>query len=271
MAFNHLMQIITSNISKFFPDNSSVIELGNQRFKYNPKIIDFINNEQNLNIRKPVKYVWEYYEDLGFVDYKSIDVNTELKAIDMDLNYNLLDKYNFKETFSLVTNNGTGEHIFDQRTVFENMHNLCKVNGIMLNILPLSPWLNHGFYNYNPNLFRDIVASNSYQWILMAIGRNSGEMIQQIPIEKNDSWGFYDQSPPKNPKSELEKTVENIQGQSPNFHNVSLITCYKKINNESFQIPMQGRYVNDMNHHIKIHYNENNIDTKQKNHHSANY
>ena len=44
----------------------------------------------------------------------------------------------------LVINNGTGEHVFNQHALFLNFHNLTKINGIMLNILPFIDWINHG-------------------------------------------------------------------------------------------------------------------------------
>jgi hypothetical protein len=169
MAFNNIMQIATANLIDRLKQYPKVVEWGNQRFRYDPNVIDNVMKITNREIRKPVEYVWEFFEDLGFSDYLSIDVNEELKSIAMDLNFILKDKYDYNEKFDLVTNNGTGEHIFDQRTVFENMHNLCEVDGIMLNILPLSPWLNHGFYNYNPNLFRDIVSANRYEWCFLWI------------------------------------------------------------------------------------------------------
>lgn len=270
MAFNSLMQLTIAKLSNNFHEKSKVVEWGNQRFKYNKGTIDHINSSYNLNIPHTIKYVWEYYENFGFDEYVAIDVNTELKAIAMDLNYILVDEYNYAEQFDLVTNNGTGEHIFDQRTVFENMHNLCKVGGIMLNVLPLSPWVNHGFYNYNPVLFRDIVTSNQYEWCAFLVGRNSGEIVYDIPTDIN-SWGFYDQSPPKNPMSQMESVIEKTQKYNSTFTNISIVTAYKKIKEDKFKIPMQGRYVNDMLDSIKKTYTDSNIDTRQTNHHSAGY
>ena len=88
----------------------------------------------------------------------------------MDLNRNFSRDYNFDDQFDLVTNNGTGEHVFDQKIVFENMHNLTKVGGIMLNILPFSLSINHGFFNFQPVLFRDLAYANDYNWCFLWIG-----------------------------------------------------------------------------------------------------
>src|SRR3546814_7323570 len=96
---------------------------------------------------------------------KVVDLNKPIKGH----HYDLLGK------FDLVTNNGTGEHIFNQDAVFENVHDLAKVGGAMLHILPMSPWVNHGFYNYNPILFRDIAAANRYEWLFMWVSDRSEE------------------------------------------------------------------------------------------------
>lgn len=106
--------------------------MGNQRYRYDSNILDRCEKLSNKKIRRPVEYVREFYEDIGFIDYKAIDVNDKLKAIPMDLNFILKDKFNYIEQFDLVRNNGTGEHIFNQASVFENMHNLLKKVGLCL-------------------------------------------------------------------------------------------------------------------------------------------
>jgi hypothetical protein len=269
MAFNFLMQLATASLVKNFPENATVVEWGNQRFRYNEKWIDRLIKVSGKKIRKPVNFVWEYFEDLGFSDYVAIDVNTELKAIAMDLNFILKEKYNYERQFDYVTNNGTGEHIFDQRTVFENMHNLCKKGGIMINILPFAPWFNHCFFSYHPGLFRDIVAANGYKWKFMWIGQNIGKAIE-IPYQM-DSWGYFEQKRPRNPVSKLEKVYDLLHQKDNNAQNVSIICAYQKTTNEPFVIPMQGRYVNDVNSELKKEYSDKNVDVRQSDHKSANY
>ena len=210
-----------------------------------------------------------FYCDLGFREYSAIDVNTELKSIPMDLNFVLSEKYNFNKAYDLVTNNGTGEHIFDQKVVFENIHNLCKVGGVMIHVLPFSPWINHGFYNFNPNLFRDLVAANEYEWCFFFVAQNIGNYIK-CPTEMN-SWTFYEQKKPLNPFSDLEKALEKLHNRNVNPQNVSIVAAFKKILAKPFSVPMQGRYVNDLNDDLKKEYKGTNLDVRQKDHKSSNY
>jgi len=270
MAFNNIMQLATAKLVKDFKPNATVVEWGNQRFRYNEAWTEKLKEVSGKQIRKPVNYVWEYFEDLGFGDYLAIDINTELRAIAMDLNFILKDKYNYTTEFDYVTNNGTGEHIFDQRTVFENMHNLCKPGGIMINVLPFAPWFNHCFYSYHPGLFRDIAAANGYKWKFMWLAQNTGKYIE-APTDIN-SWGFFEQKKARTPISDLEKAYDELhQRDSAKPQNISIVTAYQKVLDKPFQIPFQGRYVNDIVENLKSEYSEDNIDVRQTNHKSATY
>jgi len=269
MAFNNIMQLATANITKHLQPNPSVVEWGNQRFRYTESWTEKCGQHAGKTIRKPVNYVWEYFEDLGYSDYLAIDINTELRSVAMDLNFILRDKYNYTTEFDLVTNNGTGEHVFDQRTVFENMHNLCKVGGIMLCVLPFSPWINHAFYNYHPILFRDIAAANNYEWKLLWLAQNTGKYVEMPTML--DSWAWYEQKKPRRPVSELERAYEELYQQDSQAQNISIVVAYKKTSDKPFQIPMQGRYVNDVVAELKTEYSDSNVDTRQENHTGANY
>src|SRR5690242_840877 len=95
------------------PDRDLAIDFGSQR--YTAQRI-FEANSTN-----------EFYKKNGFRAYSSYDVNDDPMNVKYDLN-ELIKSY---EQASLVTNIGTGEHIFDQCSVFTNMHNLCKIGGAM--------------------------------------------------------------------------------------------------------------------------------------------
>ena len=271
MAFNNIMQLATATLvgSNVFKSNPTVVEWGNQRFRYNQEWTTKCSEISGKEIRKPVQYVWEYFEDLGFKDYLAIDINTELRAIAMDLNFILKDKYNYTTQFDYVTNNGTGEHIFDQRTVFENMHNLCKVGGTIICVLPFAPWFNHCFYSYHPDLFRDIVAANKYKWQFMWLAQNTGKYID-CPTNM-DSWTYFEQKKPRRPISKIEEAYDILHQRDATAHNVSIVAAYTKTEDAPFVIPMQGRYVNDVVEELKTEYSESNVDVRQKDHKSAAY
>lgn len=103
-----------------------------------------------------------YYRALGFSTYEAIDINSRFGSHVMDLNLDLARHYGFSRRYDLVVNVGTSEHIFDQAAVLRNAHNLAADGGLMLHIVPFTGYTNHGFYNYQPNLFYDLAAANGY-------------------------------------------------------------------------------------------------------------
>jgi len=153
MTFHPLMQKIVTEL-KF----ESVCEFGGHRFRA-------------LGDYKSTK---DYYAALGCEDYVALDVNDEHDATIADLNAPV----DLGRTFDLVTNSGTGEHIFNQYAVFKNAHDLS--HQYMLHVLPFSPWINHGFFNYNPILFRDLALANSYN-ATVGIGDRWGKIIYLKP------------------------------------------------------------------------------------------
>lgn len=201
----------------------SVVELGNQRF-----------SPGTAPHPQGVKTTEEFYRALGFSKYVAIDVNTKMSAIAMDLNFDLCDKYGYYTKYDLVTNNGTGEHIFNQYQVFKNIHNLCKLDGIMLHILPMTGWINHGFYNYNPFLFRDLAAANNYEILFVWLSKRDME-----PIDVTNNPHLFQEKRP----TELIRVIHKL-----NSANTYLVVAMKNRSDNlaEFRTPIQGKYRGDI-------------------------
>lgn len=154
---------------------SSVCELGNQTLK-NSKARKEVYATLGILPPKELVSTRDWYMSVGFDRYLAIDVNTERDAVAMDLNLDLAVHYGFCEQFDLVTNNGTGEHVFNQYMLFKNAHNLCRPGGFMIHVLPFYRWVDHGFFNYNPNLFPCLAYQNRYDlqqlWIASSDATN---------------------------------------------------------------------------------------------------
>ncbi len=178
MAFNPMMTRLVASILDDLEADPTVVEIGNQTFKPGARTLGEVTTALRANPRTDPDRLAalgrldaealrpkteEYYRALGFTDYKAIDVNDNYGSLVMDLNKDLAQAYGYRDTFSLVTNNGTGEHVFNQQTVFENIHNLTKNGGFMIHLLPLMYYVNHGFYSFHPGLFFDLAAANGYR------------------------------------------------------------------------------------------------------------
>jgi hypothetical protein len=68
MAFNNIMQLATAQLSAqgTFAPGATVVEWGNQRFRYSDSWLDRCAGVSGKQHRKPTQFVWEYFEDLGY-------------------------------------------------------------------------------------------------------------------------------------------------------------------------------------------------------------
>lgn len=214
MAFNKMMAEFTQQVITRFPvSDAKVCELGNQTIK--PDV------EREYLVKTPR----EWYELFGFTDYLALDVNEYNDSIIADLN-TILNVENIGGPFDLVTNNGTGEHIFNQYTVFANMHNLCRVNGIMIHVLPYDQ-ADHGFYNYNPNLFACLAAANDYKPLCAWLGNSP--LINYTEIELTLKR-----------QTDLNRK-HNLSSFDSNW-GTSIAVAFKKQNDSEFKMPLQDLY-----------------------------
>lgn len=117
--------------------------------------------DQYLTHVSPHELAEQWYRRLGCSRYVSIDGNGR-GSVTRDLNKKLPPTI---KPFDLVTDFGTGEHIFDQGQVWRTLHLLTKVGGFIAFDRPTSGYPGHGFYLCDEGLFRDIAAANGYEVI----------------------------------------------------------------------------------------------------------
>lgn len=98
-----------------------------------------------------------WYESLGCNRYVSIDGNGRA-IVTADLNCSLVSL----EPFDLVTDFGTGEHIFDQAQVWRTLHALVKPGGFIAFDRPSQGYEKHCFYLITEGLCLDIAEANGY-------------------------------------------------------------------------------------------------------------
>lgn len=181
MGFSNLItKAVATTITRLPRGRSlSVCELGNQTLK-NSKARGEVYAELGITPPARLNSTRDWYESVGFRRYMAIDVNTERDAVAMDLNVDIGETYGFRETFDLVTNNGTGEHVFNQYMLFKNAHDLCNPGGFMVHVLPFYRWVDHGFYNYNPNLFPCLANQNAYDMQDLWIATSDASRLEKL-------------------------------------------------------------------------------------------
>jgi SAM-dependent methyltransferase len=143
------------------PKGFAVCELGNQ---------EMCGGEKGVPSRP-------WYESLGCGCYVSIDGNGRA-TVTADLNLPVVQLFG---QFDLVTDFGTGEHIFDQAQVWRTLHDLVKPGGYIAFDRPAQGYDKHCFYLTNECLFRDIAAANGYEVLrLERATMPRGELIRGV-------------------------------------------------------------------------------------------
>lgn len=97
-----------------------------------------------------------YYRSKG-IEYTSIDLNGLDGAIPLDLSTSIQ-----LPRRDAVLNIGTSEHVFDQKSVFRNIHNLS--NSRMIHWVPIEAKHEaHGYWGYSIEFFKRLSKLNNYK------------------------------------------------------------------------------------------------------------
>tara|TARA_E500000178_G_C17025829_1_gene757937 strand:- start:2275 stop:2985 length:711 start_codon:yes stop_codon:yes gene_type:complete len=140
-------------------NNKSMLELGDQ----------ILNSNQIFNGMKIAKH---FYTKNGF-NHTSIDWNGNNGSIKLDLT----KPYpKFRNTFDIITNHGTSEHVHDQYSLFKNLHEWAKVGCIFVNCVPLDSeehkkimnyeFPPHGDFEYSSKFWEELCKEQDYELII---------------------------------------------------------------------------------------------------------
>jgi len=101
----------------------------------------------------------EFFKYQG-VDCISIDINGKHKSLPLDLGKPI----NNIKNFDIIINGGTTEHVYDQYNCFRNIHNFCKLWGIVVFVGPLEGyWNTHSKWKYKQEFFDCFCFLNNYE------------------------------------------------------------------------------------------------------------
>lgn len=97
------------------------------------------------------EYSETFFKKLGYESVDSMDFSEfEGASIIQDLSKDLAEKLNNK--FDTIYDGGTIEHIFDLPKAYRNVHRMLKPNGVLIGHSPCNNWINHSFYQINPEM-----------------------------------------------------------------------------------------------------------------------
>jgi hypothetical protein len=96
------------------------------------------------------------------IDYAAYDIFHGYGTTLFDLNTMSLPASR-RGWFDLVLNCGTTEHVLNQYNSFTVIHDAMRAGGLAYHALPMTGYLDHGYFNYNPRLFFELARANDYE------------------------------------------------------------------------------------------------------------
>jgi hypothetical protein len=104
----------------------------------------------------------------------SIDLNGRHGAVPLDLSMPIVDP----EGFDVVTDFGTSEHVADLYQCWLNIHNLCKVGGLIIHAIPkVGSWPDHGFHYVTMESFKWLSKETGCRIVLLRDWPNLGNVM----------------------------------------------------------------------------------------------
>lgn len=111
-----------------------------------------------------------FWESLGF-SYSALEYGGHRGVTSLDLNCDRVP-YALRGSFDLVVNAGTTEHVVNQDNAFRVIHDLTKVDGMMMHEVPAGGMLTHGVVSYNPQFFWLLCRYNNYEVFDLTVVHN---------------------------------------------------------------------------------------------------
>jgi hypothetical protein len=131
----------------------------------------------------------------GF-EYVAYDIFEGYRTTIFDLNTGAVPAVQ-RGSFDLVLNCGTSEHVLNQYNVFNVMHDAVRVGGVMYYAIPMTGYLEHGYFTYTPMLFCDLARANEYEIVKMNFaGPQAWNTVSERLVERYPGMVPLDPSDP---------------------------------------------------------------------------
>jgi SAM-dependent methyltransferase len=228
--------------SKRIPFRGSVLQLGRQDITFDFETLQKIFKQHKHELTVPseislnIKEIYAtknfigdkcFFSAYGFTNVLSLDFSNYESA---DIVFNLNESetpINYMNSFDVIIDGGTIEHVFHIPNVMKNITNMLKVGGRIIHFSPSSNFVDHGFYMFSPTFFNDYYSSNKFEINTIQFFR--------LGEHENDPWEFYNYSPRwLNPLS-----FADLGGASYGV----LCIATKTLDSTNDTIPQQGSYL----------------------------
>lgn len=155
---------LETNKNLFFDKN--ILTIGRQTNYINFKLLSslwILKEEYTDNIwtqRRKVKR-------LDSVDYSDYESPTYTRDFNQPIDQNLYSKYD------VIFDGWSTEHMFNPMQAFYNYHNMLRIWGYYIGILPMNNHVNHWFYQFSPDFFYSLFSQERWYKTSCFAFRNS--------------------------------------------------------------------------------------------------
>jgi len=119
---------------------------------------------------------------MGYGQVESMDVfDHEHPTHMLDLNRPVPEA--LRGAYDLVYDGGTVEHVFSPKDALFNVSALLKPGGVVVHHLPVNGYVNHGYYQFSPQLFFDYYGINGYTVLKAFLSYRHGGTYYQFALE----------------------------------------------------------------------------------------
>lgn len=168
----NLLRIMALRDEGLLPPGAAIVDLGAQQVYCSGnegsvrQFIEHLTGRGGYGRKEIARFAdGAYFGELltacGF-DYRSVDLIKGFNSVLLDLNMHSAPDA-LRGRFDLVTNFGTTEHLINQLLAMKTIHDLTKPGGVIYHDLPMSGYLEHGYFLYTPLFFTDLAAANEYR------------------------------------------------------------------------------------------------------------
>lgn len=166
--------LVLARVSKGLADRCRVLTLGVPTLNFKDTVyLDEMTRRGEMQATGTAVPAFSNYSDffksLGFKQVDALDISDyEGANIVGDLNDpNLIERIG--APYDLVYDSGTIEHIFDIVTALRTVTRLVKAGGAIVHATPANGFLDHGFWQVSPDLFRSFYGSAGFRCLTSAL------------------------------------------------------------------------------------------------------
>jgi hypothetical protein len=180
-------QVFTQN----FQHPKKILEIGVLKNSLSFKQKHHLAKKYNIPLDLLHANAHEIYNFFGYSEITSLD-NHAFEKAGFIKNLNIQpskEDDSFKDTYDLILDGGTSEHVYNPLIAFANYLNYLKIDGTLIQFLPINNYIDHGIYQFSPTFFWSIDSQHFKSVKLQALHfRSHGARVNNYHYDGNSNF-----------------------------------------------------------------------------------